>query len=385
MLHTTRLSTVRRTRFVLACAALLAAAAAPAVADACSPPFCNFGTQIPGDMSIVPANLPGIFWLTDDGVAATPESVRLYRVSDSQEVPLELTSLGGGLHDIKLLEQLAPDQAHALVLGSECIGTGLADDTAPVFELMTAAASPLPDALGDLVASGLMHGPLELATTNGGCSEPVESAYVDVTLELAPAAVPWRDVLVFETWVDGQPWSPSDFLPLPPPPGESWLGRGVDRVYATCAPGDVVDPGLSEGKHKVVIRARIPGGDVVLASPPIDVQLTCSDVGTSSSGGESSTGDTSTSSGGDTSGGGVTSTSEGNVTGTGDTTGPGGLTDASTAASDASAGGTSGPPHEVGCACHAGGDASPFGPALASALLLALTRPRPRRGPRPPL
>lgn len=303
-------------------------------------------------MSVVPANLPGLFWSADDEVDLGPESVRLVRTEDAAEIPFELTQLGGGSHEIRLLEPLAAEKAHSLVLGSVCGGTGLADETASVFTLMATAAAPLPEGgLGELIAGEPTLGALSLATINGGCAESVESAYIDVSVELDAAVVPWRDALMFETLVDGELWSPSAFLPQPPQPGESWRGRGVDRVYAMCAAGDVVDEGLSEGTHEVVIRARIPATGVVLASTKVTVELSCGSGGTSGAGEVTSTGDAPTGSDG----------------GSGGSTGDGGSTGVDQA--------TGGLETKTGCACRTDGD--PFGStALGLLVLVGLARRR---------
>jgi len=368
----------RYARVVLVCGSLAAPLAAPAVADACSPAPCDVGSQVPTNLAVVPANLPGIFWRTDNDVDAGPESVRLVRVADAHEVPVEVVVLGAGRHEIAVLEPLAPDAEHTLILGSVCFGTGLADDGAPQFTLKTAGESPLPGAdLGELIAGEPMRGDLELASINGGCSEPIDSAYVEVAMTLAAAVGPWKDVLVFETRVDGELWAPSGFLPLAPPEGESWLGRGVDRVYATCEAGEgVVDPSLSPGAHLVEMRARIPGTDIVLTSSEVEVLLSCAESG-STGGDAGSTAGTSTDTSTDTSAGASTGDGETTQTAapTGGPTGPDG--DASTTAAD-DTGGESDP--DKGCSCRAPAD-DPATPTLAVVLLAGLARRRGRARP----
>jgi hypothetical protein len=195
---------VRCAQLLLACSALVATWTASPVTNACASPGCEVGTQVPGDQAILPANLPGIFWHTDKSVDATPGSVRLVRVMDDLEIPLELVVLGGGRHEIKLQGPLAPDAAHTLLLGSVCSGSGLADDSAMQISLKTSSERPLPNGpLGELIAGELQHGPLGLASVGGGCSEWLESAYVDVAVTLDAVASPWKDALVFETRVDG--------------------------------------------------------------------------------------------------------------------------------------------------------------------------------------
>ncbi len=366
---------------------------APAASHACSQPSCEFGTQVPGDMSSLPANLPGFFWHTDESVDAGPESVRLVRVADQHEVPLELTVLGGGRHEIKILELLAPDAPHVLILGSVCYGSGLADDSAQQLSLTTTDEQPLPDAgLGALIVSEPMHGPLNLASIDGGCAAPVESAYVDVSVALDAATSPWKDALVFETRVDGAPWKPSGFLPVSPPEGESWIGRGVDRVFATCESNeDVVVDGLAEGTHVVEIRARLPASKIVLASTKVEVLLTCLEAGSTSGDDGTSTGDTATTStgGNDSDSDGQVPTTTNDPGGTDDTTGPadtastGGPTSTGMTDTDAPTGG--GPPGESdqdgGCSCRSPTAGDPVTLTLAALLLGGLARRRPRPHP----
>ncbi len=352
---------VRGAQLILACGALVAAWTASPVTNACAPPACEVGTQVPGDLSSVPANLPGVFWHTDEGVDATLESVRLVRVADDYEVPLALVVLGDGRHEIELLEPLAPDAAHTLILGSVCGGSGLADDSARQIALETMGERPLPDgSLGELIAGELQHGPLGLASIGGGCSESIESAYVDVAVTLDAVVSPWKDALVYETRVDGSLWSPVGFLPLPPPEGESWLGRAVDRVFATCEDGqDLVDLGLGEGTHEVEIRARIPGTDITLASTRAEVLLSCAESGSTSGDGTST---------------GATSTGEDPTAGSASS---GGGDPAST--TDAGSGSGSGddpldPDPKVGCSCHTSTVGDPA--ALLVVLLAGLGRRR---------
>jgi hypothetical protein len=363
---------------LLAVCALFAAWSAPAVADACSPSPCDFGTSVPGDMAVVPANLPGVFWRTDDGVDADVESVRLVRLADDQDIPLEVVALGNGRHEVKILETLVPEAAHALVLGSVCQGTGLADETAPLFELTTTAEQPLPDDLGALNASSTQHGSLGLASIDGGCAAPVASAYVDVEVTLSAAVLPWTDVLVYETLVDGKLWRPSGFLPALPPEGESWLGRGVDRVFATCEVNpDVVEDGVAEGLHEVQMRARIPASGITLTTAKVEVLLTCLDPDTTTGDDDgTSTGDPSTPSGG---------TAEGDA---GTTVGPPGTTmtgdeptgDASTGPGDPESTGGDPPTDDDdstgGCTCRASTPGGAIAPAFAVLLVAGLARRR---------
>ena len=91
----------------------------------------------------------------------------------------------------------------------------------------------------------------------------------------------WADVLLFTTTVDSEGiWRPQRSLCARVAPGESWTGRGSERVYASCGPprNTYCDPYfvLPEGPHKVTMTAWWPGLDATMsASAP--VELSCAE------------------------------------------------------------------------------------------------------------
>ena len=119
------------------------------------------------------------------------------------------------------------------------------------------------------------------------CVDEVDAAYVDAIVSLDPSARPWERLLVWETIVDGAPYAPSgSYSPesgygLPEgyvsDAAGSWLGRGIDRVYATCAglPANVFDEGVEPGIHEVSFRAHLPGTDIALETGVAAIDLVC--------------------------------------------------------------------------------------------------------------
>jgi hypothetical protein len=55
-------------------------------------------------------------------------------------------------------------------------------------------------------------------------------------LELNPELAPFTDLLMYETLVDGKPWTHETSLGDPPVVGRSWVGRGVDKLLTLSKP-----------------------------------------------------------------------------------------------------------------------------------------------------
>jgi hypothetical protein len=157
-------------------------------------------------------------------------------------------------------------------------------------EVVEAFDDPAPPRL---FTSEPWQAPIGLMDRSGSCSAEFEA--VQVTLSLGPEGDPrsWpHGILFYETWVDGQLWAPSSSFCETVEPGASWVQRGGDRLVATCSgamlPGLLsegehdpwpADPSvsLSEGEHRVVMRARLPGTALVVESEEVVVNLRCRD------------------------------------------------------------------------------------------------------------
>jgi hypothetical protein len=248
-------------------------AAAPSDAEACSPPPCWAGHFTPADGATVPASLPAIYWDPSFGSGASspdPSKVVLTRASaPGVELPFTATPHPGGFLLVPA-QPLMPGEQYVLVDQSTCGSAPIG----PSGTFLVASAAPLPASLGTLVESVNRVGPLQVAA-GGACTTEVDAHQIGIELQLSAEAAAWRDVLHFETLVDGRAWRASR-TPDSPPPGESWRGRGVDLVYRVCAPGDdVAAEGLTEGAHEVVMRATLPGTATVVQSSALTVHIQC--------------------------------------------------------------------------------------------------------------
>ncbi len=110
-----------------------------------------------------------------------------------------------------------------------------------------------------LIVKGPYQGPLRVAR-GASCSATIRASMADFSMKLPAAWAVFRKVLFFQTRVNGTRWRAASSLCSRPLPGESWMGRGHDRVFTNCAP---LLPGLVRtGLHSVVMEAALPGTSV---------------------------------------------------------------------------------------------------------------------------
>jgi MYXO-CTERM domain-containing protein len=259
-------------RFLLASLALTTLVASARPADACGPPACWPGAFVPGDNTTVPENAPGLYWRPSivDNRSADPSMVSLVREGDTTPIPV--TPIAQGT-DWVLVPQvpLVAGTRYVLAESRECNGTAGARATFTV-----GPSAPLPTTLGTLELLG--HGNfMELEVGAGGsCSTTIGAMAVQVSLTAAPDIAPWKDLLVYETLVDGQPWFTEPSINVRTPPGGSWYGRGIDLLYRICEPDpSAARPGLTAGGHEAAFRATLPGSSITLATPAQAFELMC--------------------------------------------------------------------------------------------------------------
>lgn len=132
-------------------------------------------------------------------------------------------------------------------------------------------------ASAELVATEQTRGELRVMATGGSCSIAIDAAQTRLELRLGGDLNQWRDVLLFSTSVDGELWRPRSSVCSQVAPGESWTGRGTDRVFADCTPDHPYggpDFKLEQGRREVTVTAWWPG--VASISGTTEVVLSCS-------------------------------------------------------------------------------------------------------------
>ena len=130
-------------------------------------------------------------------------------------------------------------------------------------EFVVTEAADLPATLGTIALSEPEWEDVELAG-GAGCKYMAPSCVVRAELTLSEDATPWRDALMYETWALG---TPEQY-------GGSYLGRGKEILfYRQTGPAGPYE--LTRGNHSVVMRATLPGSDVVVESEALELQLDC--------------------------------------------------------------------------------------------------------------
>jgi len=132
----------------------------------------------------------------------------------------------------------------------------------------------LPTGLGTVEVGAVQVGPLVVGTSSGSCSTEANTVYADVRLELSKEANPWRDLLEYETLVNGKRVVMSESINVGPQPWMSWVGRGKDRLYALCGDSHGFE-GVGPGRHSVQFRARVAGTETVVLSEEATLELVC--------------------------------------------------------------------------------------------------------------
>lgn len=250
------------------------------LAQACSGNDCEPARVVPSHDTVMPANAAGIRWYS---AGADVEQVTLRESETNVELPIAFVE-DGWIYDLRPAVPLEPDKSYRFELP--------ASDCSDAFQYWFVSASPVEIAannLGSLTATPTELDQIEVPESVS-CSIYVDAVSVRINLELDPQLQPFADLLMYETLVDGEPWhhTPRFFAPLQI--GRSWIGRGVDLVFATC-PGGGSD-GVSLGPHEVQMLARIPGlPDVLLASNVVEITLECATTAETGDDGESDHGE----------------------------------------------------------------------------------------------
>ena len=255
----------------------------PATTLACGGPTCLHDQFLPRE-GAVPANIEAIAW--DPGFDVAND------VKGAPRLPrFECIAADGGSREVRFvaLPEDRPDHLalrEPLVAGERCtLQSGVADcavdsdashlQGSAVFDV--ADSSPLPDTLGLVSVAGPTLEDVEVAA-DASCSENAFACVLRTTVVLSDAALPWKDALLYETLVDGEPFSTWRHLALPDELGGLYSGRDAGAVYVLV--GDVPEnvstlSELQAGEHTLSIRAHLPGTDVTLTTPEVAINLDC--------------------------------------------------------------------------------------------------------------
>lgn len=116
------------------------------------------------------------------------------------------------------------------------------------------------------------------------CQMDAYAAIRTLEITLPQALEPYRDLFVYQTYVDGEPWRPSANTCSSTRVGRSWQrDAGTDLLAVGCAyqyDEDGKHTGLLEdGKHDVEMRVFLPNNpDAIWTTDVETTQLSCADV-----------------------------------------------------------------------------------------------------------
>ncbi len=127
--------------------------------------------------------------------------------------------------------------------------------------------------VSQLSVSGLAPSALSLLAKGGSCSDEFQGVALDLWMNIPRVT---SGGFNYTTLVDGEVWAPQTSLCTLVPPGESWVGRGRDRLVLACDSTLVEEAyRLESGSHTVTMEARLPGTDIVFTTETQTVELTC--------------------------------------------------------------------------------------------------------------
>jgi len=126
-----------------------------------------------------------------------------------------------------------------------------------------------------LALEELQAGPLPFMVGDGSCGATRDAVYIDIDFPTPEGAENWpRELLLYDTYVDGDHWSHFTSFCDDLEPGSSWFSRTGDRLIAKCDERKG-GRGLSRGSHQVRMEARLAGTDLVFSTEVVNVELYC--------------------------------------------------------------------------------------------------------------
>ncbi|MEL6179346.1 MAG: hypothetical protein AAFS10_10350, partial [Myxococcota bacterium] len=202
---------------------------------------------------------------------ATPDFTLTQADDPTQIIPLTVSPEGPWLFIVPE-EPLEPGVSYRLnhrLPEQPTICSGLASASEETLYHAVEPA-PLPEALGTLRVVDASTQEISVAAS-GPCFEMVQAATVRFEIDYTPESLPWRDLLVFSTTVDGRPWQYQSYACQP----LTGLNRqGHDLAFSECSP-EHRQRGLEQGTHTAVVEASLPGTDWRVFTDSVTFDLRC--------------------------------------------------------------------------------------------------------------
>lgn len=238
-------------------------------AEACSRASCYPTVVAPATGGSMPASAPGFVFDADfDAV-----NVELL---DPNGAPI-----GGSVKKVANLGHSVFAPSKSLAAGTytfrygDCPAGGVEQTpTTKEARVTITPAVPLPTKAGTLRVVGSGRIETHSNTSSGSCVEEVDAAYVDLALDLDAATEPYRDVLSWQTHVDGNWYSGTT---VGTPKSVTAGARAPLRLFTACDTKGTNgrDNGVKPGAHRVELRPFLVGGTGTIAPAEIGVKVTC--------------------------------------------------------------------------------------------------------------
>ena len=262
---------VQKTRLVASCIGgllvLSASMAGISEAHACDAHCQPIAISL--EDAVVPANATGAAVRGEYGMTdMMDERYSLHNLDTGEWGVADAYFRGSFGAEIVFFYPLQPNTSYGVGAPDPCTGEVVG------IEFSTVEEAPFPSTLGALEVSPRQLGEIQVSEPSS-CEMTAQAAYVDITLDLDEEAIPWDQALVYETYVDGEPWRPLASQGQRIIPGHTWIGRGEDRIFTLC---DDVDDSVyqaEEGLRTVEIVARHPGRTDELATESVTIDLHC--------------------------------------------------------------------------------------------------------------
>jgi len=254
---------------VVATAAMLPAAA---FACSCSTALVN-QFQIGGE-GVIPVNALGVAWHTNLAGEVPADKIWVEQVEGDTRTRVDF-AIESPLEDLYLIRPANWAQGHTYRIHAETdrfvAYPYTADDW--IREVEVQVGPPVTtEPTGDIFVDTAKPDSIRISSNGGGCDTTFEGVGVGVYMRNLEIDY---GLLLFTTTVDGKAWAPRTDLCEANRPGESWVGRGQDRLVAVCDDSFVEDFMLAPGSHTVSMSARLPGTDIIFTSEKVTVELTC--------------------------------------------------------------------------------------------------------------